>query len=57
MQKEMRRVHEDAFKKKVNIFIQLTRLTTEKWLINYMEIIFIKRKSKNAIRNPKGKER
>lgn len=33
MQKEMRRVHENAFKKKVNIFIQLTRLTTEKWLI------------------------
>lgn len=29
----MRWVHEDAFKKKVNIFIQLTRLTTEKWLI------------------------
>lgn len=31
--KELRSVHEHAFKKKVNILIQLTRPTTEKWFI------------------------
>ena len=35
MQNEIRGFHKNAFKNKVDIFIQITRLTTEKWLITW----------------------
>lgn len=56
MQNEIRGFHKNAFKEKVDSFNSDQKVNNCK-VVNYMKIIFIKRKTRNAIGNSMGKPR